>query len=233
MVAPEAATAAELRIGAAAGDAAGDARALADRSMDFQPTLEGAVREGAKPHSATAIHAAAEAGDEMAKGTVGQLDRVAERRASAAAKFPMMENSLGSLVDAAADSAQTTKRIRAAIEADIDESLEGMEYFLHGTTADIANGFSLEAGRRLFAATDPEVARLFAKRTVEKMGTGEPGFVAVVLPREVVQHLRATGQLTVRPVSDIPHLLEWIFSPGAQDAILKHGYLVTLPKGVP
>ncbi len=121
--------------------------------------------------------------------------------------------------------------VRGAIEAELGESLAGQEFFLHGTTAEVAEGFELQVGRPLFTTTNPKLARLFAERTVAKAGGGEVGGVALVLPREAVSRLRSLGQLTVRPISDMPQLLEWVFGPGAQETILRHGTIVTLPPG--
>jgi hypothetical protein len=121
--------------------------------------------------------------------------------------------------------------IRGAISSELGESLAGYEYFIHGTTAGVARNFELQAGRSLHTTTDPAVARLFAERTVAKAGGGEVGGIAVVLPRESVSHLRSLGQLTVRPISDMPQHLETVFAPGARETILKTGTIIPLPPG--
>lgn len=59
-----------------------------------------------------------------------------------------------------------------AVEDDLGESIENYEYFLHGTTDEVAQAFEVEAGRSLFTATDPRVARFFAERSVAKAGGG-------------------------------------------------------------
>lgn len=121
--------------------------------------------------------------------------------------------------------------IRGAIQAELGESLAGQEFFLHGTTAEVAEAFELQPGRPLFTTTNPAVARLFAERTVAKAGGGSVGGIGIVLPRETVGQLRSLGQLTVRPISDMPQHLEWVFGPGAHDTIARQGTIVTLPPG--
>ncbi len=121
--------------------------------------------------------------------------------------------------------------IRNHIEDDIGEPLAGYEYFLHGTRADIAERFTLDPAKSLFTTTESRVARMFAERTVAKAGFGEVGGVALVLPVEAVKRLRATGALTVRPISDMPNILEWVFSPAAFATLNREGHLITLPRG--
>jgi hypothetical protein len=121
--------------------------------------------------------------------------------------------------------------LRTAIEAELGESLAGQEFSLHGTTAEIAENFELQAGKALFATTEPSVARLFAERTIAKLGAGEVGGVALVLPRAVVGRLRSLGLLTVRSIGDMPNVIEWVFSPGAREILLREGEIVVLPPG--
>lgn len=121
--------------------------------------------------------------------------------------------------------------IAKTVEDSLGESLEDYEYFLHGTTDEVAKDFEVETGRSLFTATDPRVARFFAERSVAKAGGGQIGGVAIVLPRDAVRQLRSAGLLVARPISDMPHFLEWVFSPGAVDTIRRAGDIVTLPPG--
>jgi hypothetical protein len=138
--------------------------------------------------------------------------------------------------DKAASVLSTTSRnasraIRNMIERELGESLKGYDYFLHGTTRELAESFALLPGRELFTTLDPAVARLFAERTIAKLGGREIGGIAVVLPQEVTKHLVSTGQLIVRPISDMPNVLEWVFQPGARDTILRLGDILPLPPG--
>ncbi|MCW5801284.1 MAG: hypothetical protein KIT31_02645 [Deltaproteobacteria bacterium] len=131
----------------------------------------------------------------------------------------------------AAGAATVGSTTRKTIEAEFGESLDGYEYFIHGTTREVAEGFALLPGRELYTTVDRSVARHFAERTIAKAGAGEVGGVAIVLPRQQVQHLKASGQLVVRPICDMPRLLEWVFRPGARETILKAGEIVCLPRG--
>jgi len=121
--------------------------------------------------------------------------------------------------------------LRSVLESELGESLAGQEYFIHGTTASVAENFELAAGRPLFTTLDRSVARLFAARSVLKAGGGDVGGVAVVLPRDVVSQLRSLRLLTVRPISDMPQHLEWVFSPGTRDTIITRGTILPLPPG--
>jgi hypothetical protein len=56
--------------------------------------------------------------------------------------------------------------------------------------------------------------------------------VAIVLPRQAANKLRALGQLTVTPISDMPQHLEWIFHPGAVETIDRTGYVSAFRRGV-
>lgn len=120
--------------------------------------------------------------------------------------------------------------VRSTIEAETGESLAESEFFLHGTTADVAQSFELQA-RPFHTTVDPAVARMFAVRSVEKAGRGEVGAVALVLPRPAVAQLKALGQLKVGPISDMPQHLEWVFAPGARETILKQGTIIPLKAG--
>jgi RHS repeat-associated protein len=105
----------------------------------------------------------------------------------------------------------------------------GDEIFLHGTTSTVAREFVLEAGRPLYTAVQEDVAMMFAQRTVAKVGSGEPGIVALVLPRDVAQQLRSSQLLVARPVDDMPRVIEWVFQPGAKNYIDRFGEFVPLP----
>jgi len=121
--------------------------------------------------------------------------------------------------------------VRGVIEGELGESLAGREIFLHGTTDEVAQSFELQAGRSLFTTTDRAAARLFAERTIAKVGGGQVGGVAIVLPRAAANQLRSLGQLIVRPVSDMPQIIEWVFLPGARETILRLGEIIRLPPG--
>jgi hypothetical protein len=121
--------------------------------------------------------------------------------------------------------------LRSIVEDRTGENLNGVEFFIHGTTADVARNFKLLPGRRLFTTTDPAVARLFAERTVAKAGRGEVGGVVIALPRRAVDQLRALGQLTVKPIDDMRGKIEFIFQPGAYEIIRQQGDIISLPPG--
>lgn len=107
---------------------------------------------------------------------------------------------------------------------------EPFEFFLHGTTHTRAAGFEPEEGRRLFTATDIQVARLFAQRSVGREG-GKPCIVVIAMPRELANQLRKQGVLRTQAVPDMPDLLETIFEPGAIEALRKQALLKDLPEG--
>lgn len=86
--------------------------------------------------------------------------------------------------------------LRKMIAAELDDSIAGYEYFIHGTTADVASKFQLHAGKHLFTTLDPNVARMFAARTAAKSGGDELGGIVIVLPRDVAQRLRQTKLVT-------------------------------------
>jgi hypothetical protein len=134
------------------------------------------------------------------------------------------------LLEQAANATVARGGLRETIENGLGESLADREFFIHGTTAERAANFQLEP-RSLFTATERSTARIFAERTVARAGGGQIGGIAVVLPRSAVAQLRALGQLTVRPISDMPHLLEWVFGPGAYDTIQRVGDIIALPLG--
>jgi len=121
--------------------------------------------------------------------------------------------------------------IRKTVEEELGESLGDSEVFLHGTTDDAAEKFVYDATRTLFTTVDRTVARIFAERSVAKAGKGEVGAVALILPRDAVQQLKATQQLQIKPIDDIPRALEWKFLPGAQQVIEAYGQFVKLPRG--
>lgn len=135
----------------------------------------------------------------------------------------------GAIVGALGEAGVAAGGVRGAVEAELGESLAGREFFLHGTTRGAAEGFEWQAGRGLFTTTDPAVARMFAQRAAARVGGGEVGGVAVVLPRAAVAQLRSLGQLAVRPISDMPQHLEWVFGPGAREIVLRQGEIVVLP----
>lgn len=59
---------------------------------------------------------------------------------------------------------------RAEIKRLLGDAIEpGDEWYIHGTTESAVQTFKI-AQRRLFTATDPQVARRFAQRTAEKCG---------------------------------------------------------------
>lgn len=107
---------------------------------------------------------------------------------------------------------------------------EPFEFFLHGTTHARAAEFKPRAGLRLFTATDIQVARTFAQRTVGREG-GKLGAAVIALPREIADQLRKRGVLRTQPVPDMPTMLESIFEPGAIEALEKHAVIQELPEG--
>ena len=134
--------------------------------------------------------------------------------------------------EAATDAAPTLRdKVRSLVTGDLGESLDDAEYFIHGTTQTSAENFSLDPSRRFFTAVDPKVAQIFAKRTVEKAGGGDPGGVLLLLPRDTVKSLRQNKLFRTKPIDDMPQFNESIFEPGAAETIEREGLLFALPPG--
>jgi hypothetical protein len=122
-------------------------------------------------------------------------------------------------------------RVRTAVESEPGEPLRGYEYFLHGTSENVAEEFQLEPGKRFFTTTSATAARVFAERTVAKQGYGNVGGVALILPKAAFDRIKQQRLLTVKPIDDMPQFIEWIFEPGAYEILRTEGIIITLPRG--
>jgi hypothetical protein len=140
--------------------------------------------------------------------------------------------SVGRGAEAYASTDLLQSRVREFISKEIKPEFdEPIEFFIHGTTHSRAVDFKLQAGLRLFTATDIHVALFFSRRTVGREG-GRVGGAVIVLPRPVADQLRKAGLLRTQPVPDMPRLMETIFEPGAFEVLRKRAFIQPLPEGL-
>lgn len=155
--------------------------------------------------------------------------RDVEVRSQAPGSLEIRSVARGAVAHASADILRS--RLKTFIAEQIKPAFdEPFEFFLHGTTHARAVEFKPRAGLRLFTATDIQVARNLAQRTVGREG-GKVGAAVIALPREIAEQLRKRGVLRTQPVPDMPTMLETIFEPGAVEALQKHAVIQELPEG--
>jgi hypothetical protein len=133
---------------------------------------------------------------------------------------------------AAAKAKQDEAGVRSTVETMYGESLRGHEYFIHGTTAEVAKSFQWESGKVLYMTKDLATAKIFAQRTVDKAGGDERGGVVLVLEGSTVIRLRSSRLLIPRQIDDMPGHWEWVFQPGAKTIVDTEGVFMPLPRGV-
>jgi RHS repeat-associated protein len=131
-----------------------------------------------------------------------------------------------------------------AEEAGVRDVIEEGEFevFAHGTTAAAAEelissqGGTLSAGAgnfggSFFTVPSVEVAEVFAARSAGRIAGQEPAIVGIALPRSISNQLRTPteGLLRLGPIENPPpgvppSAQQWIFQPGAFDALKNQGF---------